>query len=211
MKLSVIALKIRAANTSFGDMVAGAAELALAQQETLREESAFVVPLSDTPSPNEQDSGYYQPLSETFSVVVALKNDDARFDQLGTTAIDRVDTIRAELFKAILNWVMPNTEGPIIYRAGRLLDLNPAWLWYTFEFALTTDLDEDDCIDPEDTDEFLEIYAQYITDPSLRPLDGVELPTSIAPPGLDQFITADHACSDGFSSGFDTLVALKNK
>jgi hypothetical protein len=52
MRLSAIALKIRLANTRFGNTVGGSAELALALRGTLKKDMAFVIPLGEDATRN---------------------------------------------------------------------------------------------------------------------------------------------------------------
>jgi hypothetical protein len=161
MKLGTIALRIRVAETSLENRVAGAAELALAIAGTLLEECAFVLPLVESAPANTQDSGINQLLTERFGVIVALKNDTSQADKTGLTAYDRLHDLRQELFSALLGWYITGAESQVYYGGGTLLDVNRAWLWYQFEFEYTTRLTEEDLIIPDTLDDFDRIYAQY--------------------------------------------------
>jgi len=162
MKLAPIVLKLRLANTTFGNNIAGAAELAKATRATLNNEQAFVIHLAETVTTNNLDGGISQKISETFGVIIALRNDTTQKDKTGLSAFDRVHDIRAEIFKAILGWQMPDSESLIIYSGGRVLELNRAWFWYQFEFSADQRIDDDDGIEMEDLPQFLKLYAQYI-------------------------------------------------
>ena len=70
MKLGKIALKIRVANTDFGNYVAGSAELDMALSGTLLRESAFVIPLIESAEENVHDSAIMQQLVERFGIVI---------------------------------------------------------------------------------------------------------------------------------------------
>jgi hypothetical protein len=133
VKLSPIILQLRSASTSFGNNIAGAAELAAAEKETYSVDRAFVVQLAENATPNDQDIGINQVINETFAVVVGLNNTT---DHRGQTAHDRLFDIRAEIFSAILGWIVPGSEATIAYSAGRLLDMNRAYFWYQFEFTV---------------------------------------------------------------------------
>lgn len=149
MRIAPIILKLRAANTSFKNRVAGAADLEKAFKGTLRSEFLFVVPLREDAElekiRNDYDKGVNQALFETFGIVVAIVNDSTDKDKLGFLAYDRIHDIRAEIFKAILGWEVPysvrpdgvaesNEKSDIYYKGGRLVEVNAANMWYIFEF-----------------------------------------------------------------------------
>jgi len=163
MRLGPIVLKIRLGETRFGNMVAGAAELAIAQEETFSGDLAFVVPLEELAGPNIQDAGLTQLVTESFSVVVALRNDNQQRDKTGLGAYDILDEVRAELFRAILNW-HPNTdtEHPISYVGGSIIDVTPSYLWYQFDFQYDRFITEEDGAQDSNIDDFLSIYAEYV-------------------------------------------------
>jgi hypothetical protein len=167
MKLSRIVLKLRLAETRFEDNIAGAADLGQAMSGTLQREMAFVIPLAETTPANQYQNNINQIVNESFGVVVALPNDSSQADKTGITAHDLLEDIRADIFKAILGWQPSNTEGIIYYGGGRLIDINPAWFWWMFTFAVDIRLDDDDGIDTglETLDDFETIYAQYILAP----------------------------------------------
>jgi len=135
MRLAPVILRLRNANIpSVGNYVAGAAELLMALQNTLLREPIFVVPLEETVEINQMDSGLGQSMIERFGVIVALKNDQPQSEKTGFLAFDRVHELREKIFNAILGWNIPGGEGLIYYRGGRVSDVNPAYLWYQFEF-----------------------------------------------------------------------------
>ena len=121
MRLSPIVLKLRLAETRFGNRIAGAAELAYALQGTLQKEVAFVIQLAETASPNKLDNEVEQGLAERFAVIVALDNATTDKDKTGLIAYDALFEIRAEIWKAILGWQMDGPESyPITYGGGRV-------------------------------------------------------------------------------------------
>ena len=103
MKLAPIVAQSRRECKSF-PQVAGAITDQLKSsisQGTLT--AAYVVRLDeDAEIVDDLGNEYYQELTEYFAVVVFLANNDPR----GQSAADRLDDIRAELFKALLRWEM---------------------------------------------------------------------------------------------------------
>lgn len=224
MRIGMVALKIRAGNTMFGNRVAGAAEFAAAQNATLNEDTAFVIQLSEQARPNTLDNGVVQKVNENFGVVAALQNDTEIKDELGLTTHNKLFTARKELWSALLGWEMTgaqddNIESTVSYVGGRLLGLDRGYMWYMFTFTVTSRIDStDDGVGDDvpyqtgltELSDLHDIFTQY----ALAPGDVIpsgDLPSNLLPPTLDQLITADRAFSTGFSSGFDTLAALANK
>lgn len=138
MRLGKVVLKLRAADTSFKNFVAGSAELSLATRYTLRQEMAFVIPLLEDVRENKVENGIHQELVERFGVVVALKNDTSQSEKLGFDSYDRTYNIRNEIFRAILGWQTKETESQIEYRGGRIVAITSNYLWYQFEFEHIT-------------------------------------------------------------------------
>ena len=213
MKLGPIALKIRLAETRFGNYIFGAAELAMALEYTLKKESAFVIPLSETTKSNNMDNGINQRITERFAIVVALDNGSSDRDKVGLAAYDDLDDVRAEIFSAILGWQIPGAESIISYAGGRIAGINRAYLWYQFEFDYETRIDDDDGIDTgvNDLDWFDSIYAQYVLSPSLG-LDAIQggapgLPVSIVDPDMTQVIdfTTNPDVEGPFGKGFGII------
>ncbi len=166
MKLGVIALKIRAANTRFGDRVGGAAELLLARTEgTFQGDVAFVVPMAEEAVANDGAGHINQRIVERFGILVALKNDESQRDKLGYLAYDQIHDTRAELFRALLNWQMPvaGVESIVSYAGGQIEEITPAYLWYRFDFQVTSRIDDDDGVPEGPTDGLFErLYAEYV-------------------------------------------------
>ena len=134
MKLGKIALKIRLAETRFGNKIAGTAEFDLALKNTLQQEAAFIIPLEETASPNEQDNSINQIITEKFGVVCALKTDVSQADKSGLSAYDSLYEVRSDLFGALVGWQLREAESVISYSGGQLLGIDGAWLWYQFSF-----------------------------------------------------------------------------
>lgn len=164
MRLGLIAAKIIAASTRFENRVGGTVELDLAITSTLQKDMAFVVPLGETASPNENDTIINQLVTERFAVVVALASDTSQRDKSGITAYDTVDDARADIFHAILGWTMPDTDYFISYAGGSILDFSRAYLWYEFDFDCAVRIGQDDGVTEEGDIGLLNtIYAQLKT------------------------------------------------
>lgn len=210
MRLGSIVLQLRAADTRFDNRIAGAAEFAYASENTLNEEMAFVVPLTETATRNMQHSGLVQTVSETFAVIVALRNDYTVTDKMGLTAYDILDDVRQEIWTGILGWLISGMESLISYRGGRLLRINRAWLWYQFEFTMDKTITEDDGVPLGATNNLDTIWAQYV----LMPEHEDRLVTSgltISDPDMEQMVdlTEDPdagAFGKGFYPGFDVYT-----
>lgn len=136
MRISAIVIKLRLADTIFGNYIGGAAEYAMTQKYPVKKQMAFVVPLFDQATAN-QDIQINQLITERFGVIVALKNDMQQSAKYGVIGYERIHSIRNQLFTALLEWQLPDTEDFISYNSSRLLDINPTWIWYQFDFQYT--------------------------------------------------------------------------
>lgn len=220
MKLGVIAAQIKAANTVFAQNIAGTAEFALAQEFTVDSvETAFVIPLAEGANDNEYDGTTNQMILERFGIAVALKNDAATTDKLGIGAFDRLYNIRKQFFACLLGWVVPGSEMPVYYKGGRLLDINPAWLWWQFEFQMETHITNSaDGIDSSIglTYPTLAAFAtQYVlgSDPAIPAMKALsdagvkQLPTNLLNPELTlaELFGPQYPFNRAFGTGYDTL------
>jgi hypothetical protein len=158
MKLSLISLKIRAANTTFGNNIGGSADLIRARDGTFDPlvPCAWVVPANETAEPNNQDAGYVQKLRETFSVVVAINNSG---DYSGMAAYDTLHDLRAEIFGAILNWYIDDYEDPVEFVGGSLWAITRSLLFYKYDFAIGSYIQGEDGVEPGPYDELMKIYG----------------------------------------------------
>ena len=213
MKIGPIALKLRIAETCFGNNIAGAAEFGYAWGNLAKEQVAFVVPMADSVKANNQDNGINQLVTEKFAIVIVLRNDLSDRDKTGLTAYDSIPDIRTEIFKAILGWQPPGAEDIISYAGGKLLNINRANLWYQFEFITTTRLDDDDGVDvgASDLGDFDTIYAQWELAPSENlPVGGV--PVSAFEVDMTSIIDlTDDPRSGAFSRGFMNIFETYDK
>ncbi len=144
MRLGAIILKLRWEETSFDNFIGGAAELqeilANIQRGTLTRDQAFVIPADEEGEDNDYESDINQAIIERFSVICIIKNDNRRSDPYGIIAYEKLHNIRLELMNSLLRWEPPDAEGFITYRRGKLIDLNPAYLWYAYDFSYSTRL-----------------------------------------------------------------------
>jgi hypothetical protein len=207
MKVGPIVLKLRLQNTRFENRIGGAAELAAAMTYTLQKEMAFVVQMAETTSANNYDAGINQVINERFAVIVALDNAISDKDKLGLTAYDTLFDIRAEIFHAILGWQMPDAESLVSYAGGRVVRVDRAYLWYQFEFLVSTRISDGDGVDvgAADLGYFDSIYAQWILTPSAKmDVIGDNLPITIVDPDMTSIIdfTTNPAVNGDFSKAF---------
>lgn len=215
MRLGTVALKIRAANISpFGTKVYGAAEFMVAVEQTIKEEMAFVVPVSEMAQENKQDGTVIQKVVETFGVVCAIKNDTVTSDQLGLTAFDQLHNIRAGLFEILIGWLMPGAEDLTSYVGGTVLDVRSDYLWYQYNFRTAFFVQQVDTISSE-LDDLLRIYTEWMHDDKSRavlPLTGDPplLPNTVKAPDFITLIDYNYPFGRGFSSGFHTLESEFN-
>ena len=230
MQLGRIVLRLRAITTSFGNNVFGAAELALAVNNTLtaNEPVAFVIPLEDDAPANVMDPYTSQVMIERFAVIVAVRADYPGDDETGLIAFDSLHTMRDELFAALVGLDL-GYEGPVYYRRGKLLGIDRAYLWYQFEFEYTTRIvtgtDGQGVIETHEVDDpaavsslpdFNSIYTQYILSPSvnLREVQNdpaLDLPVDYLTPDMTQFIDlsgypGEGSFSDAFRGAFDFYI-----
>lgn len=190
MKLSTIIVALRAGSTFFGTNIGGALDFGRVQQNTLTDNVAFVIPLGEDVSSNAEDSSVNQIIKERFGVVCAIKNDSNAAERTGIIAYDMLHDVRAGLLRVLINLDLGyNTT--IEYAAGRLLDINSAWMWYQYEFMFQSRLTSntagegeieektvDAREDPAQLPDLKRIYTDIILSPSASlPYSG-QLPAS---------------------------------
>ena len=218
MKISPIVLKLRAAETVFGDEIAGIAEMDVALNHPLKKDIAFVLQLSEDAKKNEYDTEVSQIVNETFGVVVALMNDTSQADKTGLTAYDKLHDIRQELWDSLLGWLMPEDDGYTVesqveFKGGRILGTTAATLWYRYDFGVNIRINQ--LFSTADQEDFDSLYNQFILSPSDNlPVDTPSadlLPTltSIVDMSTIVDLTEDldaGGFSRGFAIGFETYT-----
>ena len=222
MQLGRIVLKIRAAGTSLGANVLGAADLNAVMTNTFTPKMpiAFVIPVSEDAKENEYHPAVNQIVYERFGVIVAIPTDGTQKDKTGLLAYDQLHDMRAELFRPLVGWDMGFSEA-IYYRGGKLIGIDRAVLWYQFDFEYksrivsnpdgfgeieTTTID--DRAPVSSLPDFDRIWAQYILTPSVKWEDlmndpSMDLPETLVPADMTQFIDlTDDPDAGPYGSGF---------
>lgn len=240
MRIGPIILRLRAANTRFGNNIGGSAELDTARNNTLKADVAFVVPINDTVEPNLNDADTGQSVTERFAVIVALANDTSQKEKTGVLAYDLLHDIRSQLFRAILGWGIKGSDSLIEYAGGQLLNVHAAYVWYQFDFEFKqrlvgfdgySDLEGSEIVDSSGSptsgefedrkqvsqlDALEEIYTDYLLSPdSSIPYSG-DLPLDTGVPDMSQIINLDDdpnpgGYDRGFAGGFDFYRILNRK
>ena len=136
MDLNPIIAQIRANVATLSNRVGGAAQfVAAADDQDFPVPSAFVVPGGDEALGSQTAGLVTQALEEQFGVIVAVDNTT---DRRGQAAADQLDTIRAELWAALLGWEpLPQYSG-CEYRGAVALDMARNRVWYRFDFSSLT-------------------------------------------------------------------------
>lgn len=191
MKLTPIIATLRARVPRFRNNVAGAAQFKnLPQVGKMVLPAAYVLPADDETGEQDSMTDYTQTLEEGFSVVVALDNTPDERGQ--NAAFDAVHTLRAELWKALLGWLPPESGGPIYYIGGRVLQLDRNRLYYQYDFAAAYQIDQDDTRLPGDMEawpefETLAIDVDFIDPGGPGPDKNIEYQTQfqVNPPTAD--------------------------
>lgn len=148
MNINTVIAQIKTYCPSFAGRVAGAARFKMLDATaSLDVPSAFVIPLDDNPGERMSLNDVRQPMIEAFSVIVAMSN---TVDERGQTAVNAThDTLRAELWHALLGW-QPDNLGyasryrGIEYQGANLLDMDRARLWYQYDFGAYMEITPDD-------------------------------------------------------------------
>lgn len=217
MRLSPIVLILRGGDTIFGDQIAGSAEFESIQKDTLEVNTAYVIQTTDVALQNKTEGAVEQKIIEGFGVVVAIKNDTFQSDKTGLLAFDSLHNIRSQLWNllvglnldSVLNTEGYTVEGPVSYKGGSLIDINPAWLWYMYEFEYPAYLQE--TAKDLNLDDFNTLSAQWVITPNSQiPLEGAgSLPDAISQTDMESIIDFTENLLAGsfnnraFDSGFD--------
>ncbi len=128
--------------------VHGAAEYAALNNSEYTElaiPAAYVVPIEDRAT-DLTDGGSNvvgQQVEHLFGVVVVVDNSE---DRMGIIGADELFDLRTALWAALLNWPAEAAQpySPLRYRGSRLLNQNPARLYWIFQFSTTFEIDKTD-------------------------------------------------------------------
>ncbi len=157
MNINVIIAQLRSLAPIFGGNVAGAAGYAygVSDQVWLPLPAAYVVHLGEDAEPNNSMTDSWQIIHEKIGVICVLDTTlvggvTDLADRRGQAASAYVDTVRAAIWRAILNWrpdwdpanPAANRETRGIYYAGAQFpaegSFDRARFFYQFEFGLDT-------------------------------------------------------------------------
>lgn len=148
MNLDTVIAHLRTYCPSFVGRVAGAARFKrMDETVNLPVPAAYVIPLDDNPGDRMSLNDVRQPLVESFAVIVAISN---ATDERGQASVNTAhDSIRAELWKALLGWQPDNLGSAsryrgIEYQGGNLLDLDRSRLWYQYDFGAEMEITPED-------------------------------------------------------------------
>lgn len=144
MDLAAVIQQLRDHARPFEGRVAGAADYAtgVADQTWMTFPAAYVVPEDEEAAENRAGpSGTLeQDVTERFGVIVGFDN---QVDRRGQSVTVLYDSIRAALFRALLNWRPPEPDGDVrraarglYYVEGALQGFDRARLFYKWTFAL---------------------------------------------------------------------------
>ena len=211
MRLSLIVAKLKLAETRFENRIGGAAQLDWCLDNTFEGDMAFVVQVGESANENEYDSGINQIVTERFAIIVALRNDTTTLDKLGIIAYDSLHDIRAELWSALLNWNMPETEEPIYYVGGNIFAIHRGYLWYQYNFETTIRITDEDGVESNADGMLDKIYAEYILTPDADiPYNG-DLPVvGVTIDMTQQIDLTQDLNAGGFSKGFSLGFTVYN-
>lgn len=120
-------------------LVDGAAALAALKVAPPKElqPAAYVLPVSDSGSPNRRVNRTVQELATIFGVVLVLGS--AR-DPRGADATDEIEAVRAPVRAALLGWQPTGDDSPIVFLSGRLTLVRDGTLWWLDEWRTAADI-----------------------------------------------------------------------
>lgn len=153
MNINLVIPQLRTLATIFNNNIAGAAAYAnaVADQVFLPLPCAYVVPGDEEAGENGSMTGLRQEVTERIGIIVILQTlnvggvEDIT-DRRAQAASAYLHTIRASIFRAVLNWrpdwsADPSTSNDnrgFRYAGGHLLDFDRGRFFYQFDFALDT-------------------------------------------------------------------------
>jgi len=148
MNLNIVINQLRTYCPSFNSRVAGAGKFEKIEETVnLALPFALVIPLDDSPGERMSLNDVRQPMIESFAVIVAVNN---TADEQGQSAVNTAhDSIRAEVWKALLGWqpdglMEKSRYRGIEYQGGNLLKIDRSRLWYQFDFGAYMEIEPED-------------------------------------------------------------------
>lgn len=116
--------------------IGGAADAAQAYGNAIAAPSVYVIPLAETGDAPDTLGVYRQDMTQQFGVVLVMQN---LRDATGAAAAGELNQRRLDLRAALLGWAPNATEGePVMFVAGRLLEMQQQQLWWQDEFSFKT-------------------------------------------------------------------------
>ncbi len=112
--------------------IAGAAELAAAEDSTVVAPACFVYPLREAAEANPYGTGHSQRVTAYMGVVIAVKN---LRDPRGAAAQQDLKRLRQEVFDALIAWAPDADSSPVNCAGARLVRFNNAVLWWQDDFT----------------------------------------------------------------------------
>ena len=147
LHLNEIIKALRARCPSFGGRVAGASQWAvdrLSEVEDPDYPAAYVVLENEQGGEVTINGQYNQHVDVSFAVIVLVGNQD-REDLRGQNTLEQIDSIRGELFKALLFWSPAERQlEKIVFDGAECILLDPARMAYRFDFKTRYRLDRSD-------------------------------------------------------------------
>jgi hypothetical protein len=127
--MSFYALLLEKIKTDFKDdfkQIGGTLDFSALRDGQVATPSVFVMPITETASPNERINGISQNVKEEVAVVIAIR---APNDRSGFKANDELLEIRETLRLKILGWE-PFERGAVEFVRGDLVDIENGYVWW---------------------------------------------------------------------------------
>jgi hypothetical protein len=117
MRITDFITRLKTQCPSLNGRVFGAAELSNAKPTTMQPPCAFVIPMSEKAESNNLMNALSQRITMQIGVVIAIRSFS---DIRGEGGHEKLETVRAEVMAALLNWEAPNTSIGTEFVAGQL-------------------------------------------------------------------------------------------
>jgi hypothetical protein len=148
MNLEHVIEQLRIFAPVFGGRVAGAAdfERGIETEGMLDLPAAYVVPMDEDAEDNDEQVGLYQVVTERIGVIVEFDNSG---DRRGQSVSEQYGPVRAEIWRALLNWNPDPLHAPrgMSYGGGAWMSQDRARLFYRWEFLLHVQITDADGFD----------------------------------------------------------------
>lgn len=145
------------AGQPWGNRIAGAAEFTAVQDKVRLAMPALYVLLGpDTAAQIQAGATYEQDLTERFSIIAVLSNQDRR----GQETQDQVHDIRTALLSCLANWVMNPTFMACEYLGSRFLQMDRSRYYHQFDFQVRGNINPEEGYQPE-TGIFDSLFADW--------------------------------------------------